>query len=169
MSKKQRRTRRCFLCANTISRREPAESATTCSFQHNSPPGHKPLIGPECKNSHPFGWLLYLWYARHDLPRWGINFESRRTQQKSNHPCGVVAFLVRPTRFERATYRVGVCHSIQLSYGRVWNDCPKIIANSRTKVKQKKRPHGDIFCLKRRDLNRWRLFFGGWCDILKTI
>ena len=28
-------------------------------------------------------------------------------------------FLVRPTRFERATYRVGVCHSIQLSYGRV--------------------------------------------------
>ena len=27
--------------------------------------------------------------------------------------------LVRPTRFERATYRVGVCHSIQLSYGRM--------------------------------------------------
>ena len=26
-------------------------------------------------------------------------------------------FLVRPTRFERATYRVGVCHSIQLGYG----------------------------------------------------
>ena len=29
-------------------------------------------------------------------------------------------FLVRPTRFERATYRVGVCHSIQLSYGRIY-------------------------------------------------
>ena len=28
-------------------------------------------------------------------------------------------FLVRPTRFERATYRVGVCHSIQLSYERI--------------------------------------------------
>ena len=29
-------------------------------------------------------------------------------------------FLVRPTRFERATYRVGVCHSIQLSYERIY-------------------------------------------------
>ena len=28
--------------------------------------------------------------------------------------------LVRPTRFERATYRVGVCHSIQLSYERIY-------------------------------------------------
>ena len=25
--------------------------------------------------------------------------------------------MVCPTRFELATYRVGVCHSIQLSYG----------------------------------------------------
>ena len=31
-----------------------------------------------------------------------------------------ISELVRPTRFERATYRVGVCHSIQLSYGRVF-------------------------------------------------
>ena len=31
----------------------------------------------------------------------------------------LVVFLVRPTRFERATYRVGVCHSIQLSYERI--------------------------------------------------
>ena len=30
------------------------------------------------------------------------------------------SFLVRPTRFERATYRVGVCHSIQLSYERIY-------------------------------------------------
>ena len=28
--------------------------------------------------------------------------------------------MVRPTRFERATYRVGVCHSIQLSYERIY-------------------------------------------------
>ena len=28
--------------------------------------------------------------------------------------------LVRPTGFEPAAYRVGVCHSIQLSYGRVY-------------------------------------------------
>ncbi len=29
--------------------------------------------------------------------------------------------VVRPTGFEPATYRVGVCHSIQLSYGRILN------------------------------------------------
>ena len=29
-------------------------------------------------------------------------------------------FLVRPTGFEPAAYRVGVCHSIQLSYGRIF-------------------------------------------------
>ena len=38
------------------------------------------------------------------------------------------AFLVRPTRFERATYRVGVCHSIQLSYERIYE------INSKTPV-----------------------------------
>ena len=30
----------------------------------------------------------------------------------------MVTVMVRPTGFEPATYRVGVCHSIQLSYGR---------------------------------------------------
>ena len=34
--------------------------------------------------------------------------------------CNFKGFLVRPTRFERATYRVGVCHSIQLSYERIY-------------------------------------------------
>ena len=29
--------------------------------------------------------------------------------------------LVRQMRFERTAYRVGVCHSIQLSYGRICN------------------------------------------------
>ena len=28
--------------------------------------------------------------------------------------------FITPTRFERATYRVGVCHSIQLSYERIY-------------------------------------------------
>ena len=28
--------------------------------------------------------------------------------------------MVRPTGFEPAAYRVGVCHSIQLSYGHVY-------------------------------------------------
>ena len=44
--------------------------------------------------------------------------------------------LVRPTRFERATYRVGVCHSIQLSYERIFY-CPYSITDTRRKVKQK--------------------------------
>ena len=33
----------------------------------------------------------------------------------------VLSNMVRPTGFEPAAYRVGVCHSIQLSYGRVWS------------------------------------------------
>ena len=44
--------------------------------------------------------------------------------------------MVRPTRFERATYRVGVCHSIQLSYERIFY-CPYSITDTRRKVKQK--------------------------------
>ncbi len=30
--------------------------------------------------------------------------------------------LVRPTGFEPAAYRVGVCHSIQLSYERIYQE-----------------------------------------------
>ena len=63
----------------------------------------------------------HFWYARHDLPLWGINFEPYRTVFiKTATPVGVAVFMVRPTRFERATYRVGVCHSIQLSYERIY-------------------------------------------------
>ena len=47
------------------------------------------------------------WYARHDLPLRGINFEPYRAI-KMPTPVGVDIFMVRPTRFERATYRVGV-------------------------------------------------------------
>lgn len=32
---------------------------------------------------------------------------------------GSIFYMVRPVRFERMAYRVGVCHSIQLSYGRI--------------------------------------------------
>lgn len=40
---------------------------------------------------------------------------------KRNTTTKVVVFLlVRPMRFERTAYRVGVCHSIQLSYGRMF-------------------------------------------------
>ena len=53
--------------------------------------------------------LRNFWYAQHDLPFRGINFEPYRTVFiKTATPVGVAAFMVRPTRFERATYRVGV-------------------------------------------------------------
>ena len=39
----------------------------------------------------------------------------QKVQKTHQNPWFWWVFLVRPTRFERATYRVGVCHSIQLS------------------------------------------------------
>ena len=51
--------------------------------------------------------LRNFWYAKHDLPLWGINFEPYRAI-KIPTPDGVGISIVRPTRFERATYRVGV-------------------------------------------------------------
>ena len=41
-----------------------------------------------------------------------------RARQKATD-ASIGGFLARPTGFEPATYRVGVCHSIQLSYGRL--------------------------------------------------
>lgn len=32
----------------------------------------------------------------------------------------MLPFVVRPSGFEPLAYRVGVCHSIQLSYGRIF-------------------------------------------------
>ena len=47
---------------------------------------------------------------------------ARRGKRKNGrHPAMLAVFLVRPTGFEPAAYRVGVCHSIQLSYGRIWS------------------------------------------------
>ena len=47
--------------------------------------------------------------------------------------------LVRPMRFERTTFRVGVWHSIQLSYGRVSLGDLYIITERLAKVKSEKR------------------------------
>ena len=55
----------------------------------------------------------------------GIKTLSYKNDVKSYN---FTSFLVRPTRFERATYRVGVCHSIQLSYERIYE------INSKTPV-----------------------------------
>ena len=45
-------------------------------------------------------------------------------KEKSRKHCKYSVYgifsLVRPMRFERTAYRVGVCHSIQLSYGRIF-------------------------------------------------
>ena len=58
--------------------------------------------------------------------------------KKSLKSCDFKDFLVRPTRFERATYRVGVCHSIQLSYERIYeiNGGTPVIAFLKLVVKQ---------------------------------
>ena len=40
--------------------------------------------------------------------------------RKKTRFCVSFFVLVRPTGFEPAAYRVGVCHSIQLSYGRIF-------------------------------------------------
>ena len=42
-------------------------------------------------------------------------------------------FVVRPSGFEPLAYRVGVCHSIQLSYGRIFSR--KYYSKVRTKCK----------------------------------
>ena len=65
--------------------------------------------------------LRNFWCARHDLPLRGINFEPYRTI-KIPTPDGVGISMVRPTRFERATYRVGVFRRILIKCC-IFKDC----------------------------------------------
>ena len=54
----------------------------------------------------------------------GVERFTVREEQKGKIPENAVfsgVFLACLTRFERATYRVGVCHSIQLSYRHIFN------------------------------------------------
>ncbi len=53
-------------------------------------------------------------FQRHNLPS-SVHKNRKQVLAKAS------TCLVRPTRFERATYRVGVCHSIQLSYERIFD------------------------------------------------
>ena len=57
----------------------------------------------------------HFWYTRHDFSLRGINFSSCRAI-KMPTPVGVDIFMVRPTRFERATYRVGVFRRSLIKY-----------------------------------------------------
>ena len=68
-----------------------------------------------------------------------LSVDFKRTEIKQNAPhLQWGAFLVRPMRFERTTFRVGVWHSIQLSYGRIsWIDL-YIITERSKKVKRGK-------------------------------
>ena len=38
---------------------------------------------------------------------------------KEDTPLGVSSFMARPKGFEPPTIRIGICYSIQLSYGRI--------------------------------------------------
>ena len=69
------------------------------------------------------------WYARHDLPLRGINFEPYWAI-KIPTPDGVGISMVRPTRFERATYRVGVFRRILIKCC-VFKECPAFDENVR--------------------------------------
>ena len=46
--------------------------------------------------------------------------KSLSSQQKGSIRSGCFLFVVRPSGFEPLAYRVGVCHSIQLSYERIY-------------------------------------------------
>ena len=73
--------------------------------------------------------LRNFWYARHDLPLRGINFEPYRAIEIPT-PDGVGISMVRPTRFERATYRVGVFRRILIKCC-VFKGCAVFTDNTR--------------------------------------
>ena len=76
-----------------------------------APPGHKLRTVSGNKNAHP-GWGGYFYGTPDTIsPLRGINFSSCR-MIKISPPVGVDIFMVCPTRFERATYRVGVFRRI---------------------------------------------------------
>ena len=82
-----------------------------------SPPGDKPRIrGAQQKNCLTAGFFVV---RPSGFPLPGINLESAAHSKKTCLTAGF--FVVRPSGFEPLAYRVGVCHSIQLSYGRIFS------------------------------------------------
>ena len=82
-----------------------------------SPFGDKPRIRGAQQKGLPHGRFFRGTPERISPP--GDKPRIRGAQQK-NLPHGRF-FVVRPSGFEPLAYRVGVCHSIQLSYGRIFS------------------------------------------------
>ena len=70
------------------------------------------------KGKHPDRMLPFV-VRPSGFPLSGINLESAAHSKKTCLTAGF--FVVRPSGFEPLAYRVGVCHSIQLSYGRIFS------------------------------------------------
>ena len=82
-----------------------------------SPLGDKPRIrGAQQKTCLTAGFFVV---RPSGFPLPGINLESAAHSKKTCLTAGF--FVVRPSGFEPLAYRVGVCHSIQLSYGRIFS------------------------------------------------
>ena len=82
-----------------------------------SPPGDKPRIRGAQQKNLPHGRFFVV--RPSGFPLSGINLESAANSKKTCLTAGF--FVVRPSGFEPLAYRVGVCHSIQLSYGRIFS------------------------------------------------
>ena len=82
-----------------------------------SPPGDKPRIRGAQQKNLPHGRFFVV--RPSGFPLSGINLESAAHSKKTCLTAGF--FVVRPSGFEPLAYRVGVCHSIQLSYGRIFS------------------------------------------------
>ena len=98
--------------------KKPASRQVFCGTPERiSPPGDKPRIrGAQQKTCLTAGFFVV---RPSGFPLSGINLESAANSKKTCLTAGF--FVVRPSGFEPLAYRVGVCHSIQLSYGRIFS------------------------------------------------
>ena len=104
-----------------MAKKNPVAIETTGFFcgtpERISPPGDKPRIrGAQQKTCLTAGFFVV---RPSGFPLSGINLESAAHSKKTCLTAGF--FVVRPSGFEPLAYRVGVCHSIQLSYGRIFS------------------------------------------------
>ena len=98
--------------------KKPASRQVFCGTPERiSPPGNKPRIRGAQQKNLPHGRFFVV--RPSGFPLSGINLESAAHSKKTCLTAGF--FVVRPSGFEPLAYRVGVCHSIQLSYGRIFS------------------------------------------------